>query len=147
MKSLVVGIVGSEAAKFTPITEAKARESIRDFIKNATLVISGKCHLGGIDIWAIEEANKLNIPTREYPPKRRSWEGGYRERNLQIAMNCDICICITVEELPEHYKGMRFETCYHCPKSSPKHVKSGGCWTIKQAKKIGNSTILCVIKP
>jgi hypothetical protein len=143
---LHVGIVGSEGAKFTPETEAKARESIREMIANADVVISGGCHLGGIDIWAIEEAKKLNKKTVEYLPKRRRWNGGYKERNIKIALNSDILVCITVEKLPENFTGMRFEKCYHCPRNTFNHVKSGGCWTMKEAKRRGKSTVLVVIK-
>lgn len=143
---MIVGIVGSEAAKFTSLTEEKARSAIRDFIKNATKVISGKCHLGGIDIWAIEEAIKLEKPFQEFPPTIRRWEGGYKQRNLQIAQESDIVVCITVETLPDTYTGMRFERCYHCALDEQRHVKSGGCWTLKQARKLKKSTILCVIK-
>ena len=143
---MTIGIVGSEAAKFTPITESRARESIREMIKNADKVISGKCHLGGIDIWAIEEAIKMNKEWQEYPPKRLRWDGGYRERNLQIAMEADTVVCITVETLPASYTGMRFNGCYHCSIHEIPHVKSGGCWTLKQARKLKKSTILVVIK-
>jgi len=105
-----VGIVGSEAAKFTPETQAQAREVIREAIRDAALVISGHSPLGGIDWWAIEEAVKLGIPSREYEPKVNSWgaPGGFKARNLAIARNSDAVVCITVAELPATYRGMRF---------------------------------------
>lgn len=134
-----VGIVGHEGAKFTPETEAKAREVIRDILRvlvpgadSLDAVVSGHCHLGGIDIWAEEEAKRAGIPTRIYPPKRLTWSGGYKERNLQIAADSDVVHCIVVARLPESYTGMRFEYCYHC--KTKDHVKSGGCWTAKRAK-------------
>jgi hypothetical protein len=52
-------------------------------------------------------------------------------------------VCITVRELPLGYKGMRFDWCYHCRTGA--HVKSGGCWTMKQAAKLGKLTELIVI--
>lgn len=141
-----VGIVGSEGAKFTPETEAEARSEIRRLIKPATLVVSGRCHLGGIDIWAVEEAEKLGIPTREYPPATLKWEGGYKQRNLEIAKNSDMVACITVKELPANYSGMRFPGgCYHCKTPPAHHIKSGGCWTMKQAGLLGRQTELVVV--
>lgn len=138
-----IGIVGSEAAKFTPSTEFMARELIKTLLKNATRVVSGGCHLGGIDAWAAEEARAAGIPVTEYLPKVRAWEGGYKQRNMQIAEDSDLCVCITVKELPPSYTGMRFNTCYHCGTST--HVKSGGCWTVKYAKKIGKVGDVLVI--
>jgi hypothetical protein len=141
-----VGIVGSEAAKFTPETQRLARAEIRRVIAGATLVVSGRSPLGGIDIWAIEEAKLAGIETREFPPARRTWEGGYKQRNLQIAEHSDVVVCVTLKNLPEGYSGMRFPGgCYHCGTPPAHHVKSGGCWTMKQAAKAGKSTELVVI--
>lgn len=57
-----IGIVGHEAAKFTPETERKAREIIQSFLEfkedpsdEVESVVSGECHLGGVDIYAREE--------------------------------------------------------------------------------------------
>ena len=138
-----IGIVGSEGAKFTPETEKKAREIIRKAIHGYDKVVSGACHLGGIDVWAVEEAQNMGIPTEEFPPKRLSWEGGYKERNLAIASASNKVVCITLKQLPEHYKGMRFELCYHCGTSD--HVKSGGCWTVKRAIEMGKQGEIIVI--
>jgi hypothetical protein len=129
---LRVGIVGHEAAKFTPKTEEMARDVIRAIIKPAALVVSGHCHLGGIDIWAEEEAAKLGIPYLIFPPKTRTWTH-YKERNLNIVAKSDIVHCVVVEKYPPDYAGMRFEYCYHCHTSD--HIKSGGCWTAKRCPK------------
>lgn len=140
-----LGIVGSEAAKFGKVTELHARTEIRKLIRmyNADMVISGGCHLGGIDKWAIEEAEKLKIGYMEYLPLTLQWEGGYKQRNLRIARNSDVVYCITVAELPSSYTGMRFKMCYHC--GTDTHVKSGGCWTVKQANRMGKTTGVIVI--
>lgn len=159
---MIVGIVGSEASKFTQETEAEARKVIRLCLSPGDMVISGACHLGGIDEWAIEEGMALGLSTENFPPLLHKWEGGYKQRNLQIANKCDMLICITVKEYPPHYSGMRFEkkwsgdisnqeyymhpapVCYHCH-TIGHHVKSGGCWTMKQADKLGKQTQLIVI--
>lgn len=144
-----IGIVGSEAAKFTPQTEGKAREYIRKVLAHAEVVISGGCHLGGIDIWAVQEAERLGFTQDrivEHKPKRLTWTGGYQDRNLRIANDSDVVVCITVKELPEGYTGMRFpQGCYHCGTGPEDHVKSGGCWTAKQARRMGKRTRLEII--
>lgn len=138
-----VGIVGSEAAKFTLETERIARRIIRREIAGAELVVSGKCHLGGIDIWAIQEAEKMGISTVEKPALSRNWSTGYKPRNIQIAENSDIVICIAVRKLPSSFKGMQFPLCYHC--GTTDHVKSGGCWTVKYARSIGKMGKVIVV--
>lgn len=130
-----VGIVGGEAAKFTPATEVAARAEIRRLLNRASKVVSGGCHLGGIDVWAVEEAKAVGVPFVEYLPRVRAWEG-YKARNIKIAEDSDECVCITVRELPPGYRGVRFDQgCYHC--KTKDHVKSGGCWTVKQAVRLG----------
>ena len=137
-----VGIVGSEAAKFTKLGEERARDVIREILSgdNVTGVVSGHCHLGGIDIWAELVADELGIKKEIYPPKELNWSNGYKPRNLAIANNSDIVYCISVDKLPDDYKGMRFSKCYHCAKggrNSTDHIKSGGCWTVLHAMKLG----------
>ena len=130
-----VGIVGSEARKFTDETERIARREIRRLICHADVVVSGACPLGGIDEWAIEEAKRDGKRTIQHPPKVLRWYDGYRPRNLKIAEDSDEVYCITVRELPPSYRGMRFDFCYHC--GTDEHVKSGGCWTTKKARELG----------
>lgn len=137
---MIVGIVGSEAKKFTPITEAEAKIIITSILLGTDSVpvtgfTSGHCHLGGIDIWAEELAKALCIPLYIYPPKNLQWSTGYRPRNIQIAQKCDVLHNITVRALPPGYNGMRFPRCYHCETAD--HVKSGGCWTARYAEKLG----------
>jgi len=128
-----IGIVGHAKDKFTSKTEAKARRIIQSLLSEGDIVVSGGCHLGGIDIWAEEEADKLGLEKEIYLPATQKWEGGYKQRNLQIANESDIVHVIVVETYPQEYKGRRFEYCYHCDATD--HIKSGGCWTGKRAKK------------
>lgn len=131
---MIIGIVGHEAAKFTPETERLARFSIRAHLKPGDEVCSGASPLGGIDRWAIEEAKKLGLKTKEFPPERWGWQY-FKARNIQIAEYSDKVISIVVKTLPPTYTGMRFKLCYHCGTAS--HVKSGGCWTARHAGKLG----------
>jgi cell division ATPase FtsA len=98
-----IGIVGHAADKFTAETEAKARSIIQMIIDKERInqlsfvdppgivVVSGGCHLGGIDIWAEEVADELGVPKDIKRPTRLTWSGpgGFKERNLE-AMLCEI---------------------------------------------------------
>jgi hypothetical protein len=143
-----LGIVGSEEAKFTPHTRDRACAIIHALLRNldVDLVVSGHSPLGGIDIWAIEVAEALGIETLEFPPKTHRWADGYKPRNLQIAEHSDMVVCITVKTLPASYTGMQFHGCYHCQTPPEDHVKSGGCWTMKQAARAGKAARLIVIR-
>jgi hypothetical protein len=143
---MVVGIVGSEAAKFTPAGKERAIDRIWHILvrPGVTGVVSGACHLGGIDVWAAAQGKTLGIEVIEFPPKAHSWSNGYKPRNIQIAKTCDELWCITVKKLPDEYNGMIFPGCYHC--GTTDHVKSGGCWTMRYAKKLGKQTKLVVIE-
>lgn len=143
---MILGIVGSESAKFTALGEKRARRLIRKLIveSGARAIVSGACHLGGIDAWAIEEARSAGVKVKEYPPRVRRWEG-YRERNVKIATRADRVVCITVKKLPKGYRWKGFEDfCYHCQTS--RHIKSGGCWTAKYARSIGKPGTTLVIQ-
>ncbi len=155
-----IGIVGAESAKFTPSGEREARFLIRSILHAALIdasepvtLVSGGCHLGGIDIWAEEEADILNIGKHIHLPKEQNWSGGYERRNLLIAQDSDIVHNITVASLPMSFTGRRFGICYHCErrkretgKSYTPHVKSGGCWTAYRAEKIGKQAEWYVVK-
>lgn len=152
-----LGIVGSEGAKFTPTTEALARAAIRSLIDkyNPTRVISGGCHLGGVDIWAVDEALKLHLPTEEYVPEVQQWDPpgryGYKKRNEDIVRHSDVVVCITLDVLPAGFTGPDFGSCYHHKGeknlfAGVSHVKSGGCWTMELARRLGKHGELIVIQ-
>jgi len=138
-----IGIVGHEAKKFTAETEAKAKEIIRSLLKPGDVVVSGHCHLGGIDIWAEQIANELDLKSYIFPPAKLVWEGGYKQRNILIAENSDELHNIVVASYPQDYRGMRFDYCYHC--HTTEHIKSGGCWTAKRTEKLGKKAYWHVI--
>jgi hypothetical protein len=148
---MIWGIVGHEDAKFTTVTEQYAREAIRALLRPGDEVVSGDCPLGGIDKWSIEEAKAMGLVTREHSPKVHSWDGpgGFKDRNILIAEDCEEAVCIVVRTLPPTYKGRRFPYCYHCAtRENPKptdHVKSGGCWTVNYARKLGKPGRIIII--
>ena len=149
---MIVGIVGSEAAKFSPLGEDRANAIILEILEasGVTEIVSGRCHLGGIDIWAVQIGARLGLQVTEYPPKSRSWESGYKPRNIQIAQHSDIVHCISVDRLPEGFKGMIFPYCYHCARrdqlQGDDHVKSGGCWTMHKAVDLGKEGRLHIVQ-
>jgi hypothetical protein len=134
-----LGIVGHAAEKFNPQTEMLAREAIANAIKKhkAKVVVSGACHMGGIDAWAEEIAEELSLPTIIHQPRSLHWNapGGFRDRNLKIVRDSDLVLCVVVAKLPKGFAGARFSECYHCGTARPPHVKSGGCWTVMQARR------------
>lgn len=136
-----LGIVGAEAAKFTVSGQRAARQVIAELLRDTEdpEVVSGACHLGGVDIWAEEAAVELRLPRHIYPPRVLSWAEGYKPRNTLIAIQSDEIHVIVVERLPDGYKGMRFDLCYHCGKTD--HVKSGACWTAKVALHMGKRAL------
>lgn len=147
-----IGIVGHEAAKFTTVGKIMAEHVIESIlcgeygdppIAGATLV-SGGCHLGGVDIWAEETAARLGMPAAIFRPETHSWETGYKPRNLAIAAHSDIVHVVVVDKLPPEFKGMTHPFCYHC--NTNEHVKSGGCWTANQARRQGKQTVWHIIR-
>ena len=115
-----IAIVGAEGKKWTgyDITAVKAR--IESVLGSSSVLISGRCPYGGVDIWAEEYAHKEGIQMRIFPPQNNWWEpDGYRSRNILIAQNCDIMYVFS----PISQEG--------------KVVWNGGIWTGRYAQKIG----------
>lgn len=143
-----IGIVGNGTDKFTVVSREKAKETIRDVLvrSGATVVVSGHSPVGGVDIWAEEVAHSLNIPTDIKAPEEHSWGGnyGYKARNLDIAKDSDVVHVIVARTYPPDYRGRRFSLCYHC--KSNDHVKSGACWTARQAIRMGKAAVWHVIE-
>jgi hypothetical protein len=138
--SMRVGMVGNGTDKFTEFGEKQARELIGDilFYDGIEAMVSGHSPVGGIDIWAEEAAISLGIELDLKIPEINQWNPdgyGYKARNLDIAADSDVLHVILADKYPTDYEGMRFDLCYHC--RSNDHVKSGGCWTGKQAQKMG----------
>lgn len=154
-----VGIVGAEAAKFTPSGEREARAIIRRLLApEDAVLVSGGCHLGGIDIWAEEEYAVLRaVQVRPDPiihlPAVRAWAKGFMPRNLRIVRDATAVHNITVARYSASFTGPRFTHCYHCARrfretrrQTDHHVKSGGCWTAYAAEKLGMLVVWYVVE-
>ena len=137
-----IGIVGSGEDKFTGFGASNAIATITNIVCEyldvgvTPTVVSGHSPIGGIDIWAEEIAELYDLPTEIHAPEIQQWNPpggyGYKARNLDIAKSDEVH-CIVPDVYPEEYEGMRFDLCYHCKNNT--HIKSGGCWTMKQANR------------
>jgi len=140
---VLVAIIGHEAAKFTPETKLAACRVIMGLLNPSTSVlVSGRCPLGGVDVWAEICADKWGRAKRIFPPRHESWERGYKPRNLAIARTADVVHVIALAAYPDTYIAERFPYCYHCAKDDARqrgadHVKGGACWTARQAMALG----------
>ena len=99
-----------------------------------TIIISGGA--AGVDSVAIYLAKQFGFETLVYYPKIHKWEGGYMERNLEIANACDVLYCISVSTSEPD--------CYHHPEKM-RHLKTAGCWTLAEADKLEKQCYLEVI--
>lgn len=131
---MIIAIVGAEEKKFTLRGKSRALTLIHRLISDPQVdeVISGECPLGGVDIWARDLTQHLGKKFTPYPPRTNNWPG-FSERNMKMAKRADVTHCITVNKLPPQFKGRQFTLCYHCQRDD--HVKSGGCWMMKKAKR------------
>lgn len=146
-----VGIVGNGSDKFTAGSRRRAVSEIRYILNNCdhgegVTLVSGHSPVGGIDIWAEDAAHEMGYPMDLKIPKQHTWNAsyGYKQRNLDIARDSDELHVILVDGYPEGYTGVKFKTCYHCHTGS--HIKSGACWTAKQAQTLGKPVFWHIIK-
>jgi len=152
-----IGIIGHGADKFTEVSRLNAAELIAAILKDYcvqciekrdydTGFVSGHSPVGGVDIWGEKIAKLLGIPLELKIPKQKCWDAeyGFKQRNLDIASSSDILHIILVDKYPKDYKGRKFSKCYHC--NSSDHVKSGACWTAKEARKLNKEVIYHIIR-
>lgn len=130
---MTLGIVGPEASAWSASGEQAARNLIRSYLCSGRYdqVTSGACHRGGVGIWAREEAERLDIPMVEFPPKAHGWYW-YKQRNQRIAKLAHEVICIVPAG----------GYCKHC---RDPHRSNGGCWTANYARNIGKKVNVLVI--
>lgn len=142
-----VGIVGNGTDKFTEGGRRRAIELIETLLTPEDTMVSGHSPVGGIDIWAEEVAEAIGASMDLMIPEVNQWNPpggyGYKARNLDIAQTSDVTHVILADRYPDDYQGMRFNLCYHCRTND--HVKSGGCWTGKQALRAGKEAIWHIV--
>lgn len=84
----------------------------------------------GIDKLVREMCLEQGVDFEVLVARDRHWEGenGFRERNLRIAKYCDEIISISTKK--------KTEECYHHKKLTESHERTGGCWTMEEAKRL-----------
>lgn len=133
------GIIGNGTDKFTELGAERAKSKIVEILYREDTVVSGHSPVGGIDIWAEEAGRLLGCGLDIKEPDVHQWNPvggyGYKARNIDIAADSDELHVIVARSYPPDYQGRRFDLCYHCLRDD--HVKSGACWTAKQAQRMG----------
>lgn len=66
--------------------------------------------------------------------KRWNAIDGFKARNIRISRRADKVISISTK--------VKEEACYHCNKD---HQRTGGCFTMKEAKKLNKETELIIV--
>lgn len=143
-----VAIVGSEEKYWINETRDIVTKRIREIFKQymvntgsmfhpydswddpkSVMLISGGCPRGGVDIWAEIIADSLGVQKTIFQPDECVWSirnserKGFKERNIEIAENCDVLYCFDPLE----------------------RTWSGARWTFEYAKKMGKETYLELI--
>lgn len=166
-----IAIVGARESKWTKSQKKKVKDEIEQilfryggrvsykvgFEFGHLTFISGHCPKGGVDIWAEEIADELEISKIIFKPEINYWEDfpstsgshkllkGFRTRNMEIAKECDILYCLVPKRLVGKPIFLNKDlTCIHCNLNG--HPTNGGCWTMNYAKKLGKKTFLIEIE-
>lgn len=119
-----LAIVGSTLFANDQNTIDDAMRCVDEVIKRykPDVVVSGGA--AGIDTWAAFAAKSFGIEVVEFLPASNRWKpGGYQERNLVIAENCDQLVCIRHQAATSYGSG----------------------WTADQAEKMGKPVERIVI--
>ena len=135
-----LGIVGS--SHLSEVEEMYVRKIIPLLINSYRLehhfddvgVVTGDAN--GVDklVWEyVKLDEELTNNSRRYEADDKTWES-FRPRNLTIVSRADSVICLTTKK--------KTIACYHCHEE---HQRSGGCWTVKEAKKRGKDGVVIVI--
>ena len=122
-----LAIVGT--SKLTDFESVKAMEIINNEyyrFPKPEKILTGDAD--GIDSLVLFSNHLTGIPVIVYKARDKNWGGeyGFKRRNLAIAEDCDEIICITTS--------IKTRRCYHCDAD---HQRSGGCFTLKAAKRKG----------
>ena len=149
MKLAIVGTskvgYGDQTDRFIYEIRKIIMQYYEEYGSNLTIV-SGHSPKGGVDIFAESIAQSFKIKTDIYPAEVNQWGGknvnhkrlkGYKARNVQIAKGCNVLYCFT------RFNSDKRKGCYHC--QNYKHLRTGGCWTMKAAKKLGKEVHLIIV--
>ena len=131
-----IAIVGT--SKLTEEEEQKALVVIETLIDRAMFeantIVTGDAD--GIDKLVRTQAKSRLANLNVHIAKKKAWNGndGFKERNKRIVNNSDYVYSITTKT--------KTTKCYHCDKE---HERTGGCWTLQHAIKLGKSGEVIVL--
>lgn len=137
-----VAIVGS--SKLTPEEEKEARNVITKLFSITSshdTIITGDA--SGVDSLVYEIGTKMferEVERLESKVKQWNGPGGFRERNLKIAQSAGLVYSIATQK--------KDESCYHHNPHNPMvpdHQRTGGCWVMKEAKKLNKPVRLFIV--
>ena len=78
--------------------------------------------------------HRLIVKKSEHKEWGTDGSGGYKDRNREIAQTAEYVYCFTTRT--------KTKDCYHCNKT---HQRTGGCWTLKEALKLGKKGEVIVV--
>lgn len=119
MNTLVrLAIVGSTSLA----GNAEAERIIEDALDryDPVVVISGGAE--GIDQMAADAARRRGIEVIEHLPARRSWEGGFKPRNLLIARDCTHLVRIAASDAKTYGSGWTRDRAADMGRPTENHV-------------------------
>jgi hypothetical protein len=90
-----IAIVGSDGRFWQESQIPTVRHIIKKLLtlRHNAILVSGACPLGGVDLWAEQEADLLKLKKEIYPPEKPE-KFYFFKRNKQIAEACDELYCI-----------------------------------------------------
>lgn len=100
----------------------------------------------GVDSLVKVLSIKVGYSFREILPIHNHWTCGedcfgFKARNLELAKEADKVICVTYSDTEN--------PCYHCKRNLDfkvtEHRRSGGCWTMGEAIKLGKEYELVIV--
>lgn len=136
MKIAVVGTSKKLSMKEEKLMTNRIVDILDKYPRDGSVfVISGGA--SGVDTLGVDIAKKLGFRTTVYYPEKQSW-AYYKIRNQKIADECDTIFCFTISK--------KENDCYHHKnwKERP-HLKTGGCYTLELARKMGKPSDVVLI--
>ena len=130
-----IAIVGINGMNLDEYERNKIMAEIMTICKkyNKKKILSLKNPRGGVSTFVELYAKEFKIDNKEYDlgENLKDWKEG----NKKMVKECDILYCLTTM--------VKRRSCYHC--LSLDHEVSGGCFAMKEAKKLGKPVNLLIL--
>ncbi len=133
MKIAIVGTSRELTSREYYHVKDKIKRLLASYMKSETIIISGGAK--GVDTIVENLARDKGFEVEVYMPSQRNWEG-FKERNKDIAEDCDELYCLTLQT--------KERMCYH-HRPHADHEKTAGCYTMGLAEKMNKPCKLIVV--